>query len=75
MPLLLLSFRAEAAVKGDVERVEGGLLGREVTAGLHRLPELGVYRLDGVRGADDGAYLVVETAGTVRILPTRSPGA
>src|SRR6266480_7934628 len=76
---LFLPARAEAAVEGDVEGVEGGLppagpplpalpgrvqardrqvealegglLGREVPAGLHGTPEPGVDRLDRVRRA------------------------
>ena len=39
---------------------EGGLLGREVAAGLDRAAEPGVQRLDRVGGADQGADLLIE---------------
>src|SRR5204863_5688797 len=83
-----LASRAEAAVEGDVEGVQGGLppvgpplaapagrvqahdrqvqafqgglLGREVTAGIDGPPEAGVDRLDRVRRADHRPYFPVE---------------
>jgi hypothetical protein len=45
---------------GEVEVLEGSLLGGEVTAGLYRAAEPGVQALDGVGRADDGPYFPVE---------------
>src|ERR1035438_4967864 len=44
----------------EVEVLEGGLLGREVAAGLDRAAEPGVQRLDRVRRADQGPDLLVK---------------
>src|SRR5260370_41920615 len=44
----------------QVEALEGGLLGREVAAGVHGSPEPGIDWLDGVGRADDGPYFPVE---------------
>src|SRR5258708_27714016 len=44
----------------QVQALEGGLLGREVTAGVHRTPQPGIDRLDRVRRADNGSYFPVE---------------
>ena len=49
-------------VKGtrhEVQTLQRGLIGREVTTGPHSPPETGVQRLDRVRGADDAADLDV----------------
>lgn len=46
--------------RGQVQALEGGLLGGEVPAGVDRAVVAGVQGLDRVRGADDGADLAVE---------------
>jgi hypothetical protein len=56
----LLPAGAEAAVEGDVEGVEGGLLVGKVAAGVDRAAELRVEGFDGVGGGDDRADLGVE---------------
>src|SRR6516225_9887115 len=45
---------------GQVQALEGGLLGGEVAAGVDGAAQPGVDRLDGICGADDGSYLPVK---------------
>src|ERR1019366_9751636 len=84
----LLPSGGQAAIEGDVERIEsglppvgpafaalpgrvqahdrqvqaleGGLLGGEVAAGVHRPPQPGIDRLDRISRADDCSYFPVE---------------
>jgi hypothetical protein len=58
-PLAALPGRVEAH-EGQVEALEGGLLGREVAAGVHGAAQPGVDRLDRVGRADDCSYFPVE---------------
>src|SRR5215469_15051134 len=58
-PLAALPGRVEAH-EGQVEALEGGLLGGEVAAGVHRAAQPGVDRLDRVGRADHCPDLAVE---------------
>src|SRR6266852_6251181 len=102
LSLLLLASRAEAAVEGDVEGVQGGLppvgpplpaaaggvqahdrqvqalqgglLGREVAAGVHRPPQPGINGFDRVCRADDRPYFPVEGKERDEFRPRVLPG-
>src|SRR6267154_489854 len=58
-PLAALPGRVQAHDR-HVEALEGGLLGREVAASVHRAAQPGVDRLDRISRADHRPYLAVE---------------
>jgi hypothetical protein len=48
-------------MQDEKQQLDGGLVGRKMTAGPHGPAELGVQRLDGIRGVEDAADVARES--------------